>query len=198
MAVPHMTSTLAADKPSKPRGGERTARADRSKPDAGHGSPNAERPAAARTYKAKARSASGSVHTVYTVLGLEGSRKAEWELVSSGLKVRTLENLSEHMAIKPARLWEGLLGYSPSTLARRKKSDDKTLTTEESDKVVRFARLLVLAIKMMDGDEEAARRWMNSKVPALGNKTPLEMAATEAGARRVEDVISGLSYGMFS
>ncbi|WP_161787587.1 type II RES/Xre toxin-antitoxin system antitoxin [Pseudohaliea rubra] len=118
--------------------------------------------------------------------------------MASGLKVRTLEALSAHMDIKPARLWEVLLGYSPSTLARRKKSTDKTLTTEESDKVVRFARLLVFATRLMDGDEEAARRWMNSKLPALGHKTPLEVAATEAGARRVEDVISGLSYGMFS
>jgi putative toxin-antitoxin system antitoxin component (TIGR02293 family) len=196
-----MTSTLAADKPSKSPQGERNSRTKKTKkgrPDAGNGSSTVNRPAAARTYSAKGRSAKRAGHTVYTVLGLEGSRKAEWELVSSGLKVQTLENLSEHMAIKPARLWEGLLGYSPSTLARRKKSDDKTLTTEESDKVVRFARLLVLAIQMLDGDEEAARRWVNSKLPALGNKTPLEMAATEAGARRVEDIISGLSYGMFS
>ena len=70
--------------------------------------------------------------------------------------------------------------------------------TGVTERLVRFARLLVLAIRMMDGDEEAARRWMSAKLPALGNETPLEVAATEAGARRVEDVISGLSYGMFS
>lgn len=196
-----MASTLATDNPSNSPQGERRSRTKKNnnrKRDTSYGSSTVDRPAAAKTYNAKARSAKGSVHTVYGVLGLEGSRKAEWQLVSSGLKVRTLEILSEHMGIKPARLWEVLLGYSPSTLARRKKSNDKTLTTEESDKVVRFARLLVLAIRMMDGDEEAARRWMNAKLPALDNKTPLEMAATEAGARRVEDVISGMSYGMFS
>lgn len=196
-----MTSTLAADNPSNSPQGERksrTKKTNKKKPAAGSGSSSVEMPTAARTYSAKARSAKGSAHTVYSVLGLEGSRKAEWQLVASGLKVRTLEILSEHIGIKPTRLWEGPLGYSPSTLARRKKSNDKTLTTEESDKVVRFARLLVLAIRMMDGDEEAARRWMSAKLPALGNKTPLEVAATEAGARRVEDVISGLSYGMFS
>lgn len=70
--------------------------------------------------------------------------------------------------------------------------------TAESDRVVRYARILSLATKLMHGSEEHAREWLSSPANALGGSTPLETAVTETGARRVGDIIITLECGMFS
>ena len=50
----------------------------------------------------------------------------------------------------------------------------------------------------MEGDEAAAREWLDSRSSGLGGMTPLQCATTEVGARRVEDLIISLEYGMFN
>ena len=67
----------------------------------------------------------------------------------------------------------------------------------ESDRVVRFARLMGKAIKVMES-EEAARKWLNSPQVGLGGALPLEYAATEVGAREVENLLSRIEYGVYS
>ncbi len=52
------------------------------------------------------------------------------------------------------------MGLSSTTLARRRKAG--LLTPEESDRLVRVARLVAMAHDMMRGDGDAARRWLAS------------------------------------
>ena len=51
-----------------------------------------------------------------------------------------------------------VIGLSPTTLARRRRSG--TLTTGESDRLVRVARLVGMTYELMRGDGETARRWL--------------------------------------
>jgi putative toxin-antitoxin system antitoxin component (TIGR02293 family) len=51
--------------------------------------------------------------------------------------------------------------------------------------------------KTLFGTHEATRRWMNSPLPALGGRTPLDAARTEPGARQVENVVGAIQHGMF-
>ncbi len=54
------------------------------------------------------------------------------------------------------------------------------------------------AVVLFEGRKEAAMRWLHSPRPALGNPTPLELAKTKAGAKKVEDLIARLEDGVFS
>ena len=72
------------------------------------------------------------------------------------------------------------LGLSKATLHRRKL--EGRLTPAESDRVMRYARLVGKAVEVM-GNEEAGREWLRSEQYGLGMAVPLEYAETEAGAR---------------
>jgi hypothetical protein len=47
-------------------------------------------------------------------------------------------------------------------------------------------------------DPEAARQWLRTPKGALGDATPLAFAATDVGAREVEDLIGRAEHGVFS
>jgi putative toxin-antitoxin system antitoxin component (TIGR02293 family) len=89
-----------------------------------------------------------------------------------------------------------LLQIAPATLKRRREAG--ALQTAESDRVLRFARLLELATALMGGNENAARTWLKTPAPSLGDDTPLQRATTEFGAREVEDLIGRLRHGVFT
>ncbi len=118
------------------------------------------------------------------------------KIVKAGLPLSAGERLAEHMGIDSKNFFIAYIGMSDSTLRRRLK-DKKPLSADESDRVVRYAHLLNLATSLLDDREDDAREWLSSPAHALGGATPLETATTEAGARRVEDLIIALEYGMF-
>lgn len=142
----------------------------------------------------------GEVDVYRRYLGLRTRKNSVFniiEMVKSGLPLSAGENLARHMGVEPKTFFTLYVGMSDSTVRRRFK-DRKDLSVDESDRVVRFAHLLYLATQLMEGSEDNARAWLSAPSPALGGATPLDTATTEAGARRVEDLIVSLEYGMFS
>jgi putative toxin-antitoxin system antitoxin component (TIGR02293 family) len=69
------------------------------------------------------------------------------------------------------------------------------LSQEESDKAVRVARVTSMAERAFR-ETEKAWRWLRKPKRRFEGKTPIEMLATEAGARLVEEMILQLEYGM--
>jgi putative toxin-antitoxin system antitoxin component (TIGR02293 family) len=82
------------------------------------------------------------------------------------------------------------------TLARRK--IEGQLNRLESERLFRLVRLFEKAVNYHEGDAVAARAWMESPKPALGDETPLAMVESELGAREVEDLLDRLEYGVYS
>jgi putative toxin-antitoxin system antitoxin component (TIGR02293 family) len=82
------------------------------------------------------------------------------------------------------------------TLARRQ-SEGK-LRPDESDRLFRASALFEKAIDLFEGDVTAAGRWLQAPQEALSNRTPLELASTDVGAREVENLILRLEHGVFS
>jgi len=115
-------------------------------------------------------------------------------VVQAGLDFAELEALREQLDLPLDRL-AGQLGLARATLHRRKATG--RLTTGESDKVVRFARLLGQAVHLFGGVEDA-RRWLKSPQRGLGGAVPLDYAQTEAGAREVENLLGRIDYGVYS
>ena len=111
-----------------------------------------------------------------------------------GLPVRELEFLRAALAIPMEKL-APLLGISKATLHRRKAAG--RLEPAESDRVVRFARLMGRAAEVFES-EEAARGWLKSPQHGLGGATPLDYARTEVGAREVEDLLGRIEHGVYS
>ena len=69
------------------------------------------------------------------------------------------------------------------------------LTPDESEKTERLARVFATALHVWD-DEDDAREFLNTPHPLLGERSPLDVAMTELGARRVEELLWQLFYGL--
>jgi putative toxin-antitoxin system antitoxin component (TIGR02293 family) len=70
------------------------------------------------------------------------------------------------------------------------------LSREESDRAVRVARVTSHAEQVF-GDRERAWRWLRKPKQRFDGKSPVDMLATEAGARLVEEMIYQLEHCMF-
>lgn len=116
------------------------------------------------------------------------------QAIQAGLPVKELEALQASLGVPMEALFP-LLGISKATHHRRKASG--TLDAAVSDRVVRFARLMGKAVEVMES-EDNARRWLNSPQVGLGGAVPLAFAATEVGAREVEDLLGRIEYGVYS
>jgi putative toxin-antitoxin system antitoxin component (TIGR02293 family) len=69
------------------------------------------------------------------------------------------------------------------------------LKLHESEKTERLARVIALAELLWD-DAPTAQRFISTPHPELANRTPLECAGSELGARQVEDVVMRAIYGL--
>ena len=130
------------------------------------------------------------------LLGLEPADNAAlvaW--VEEGLPYRALERLRSNIGLSREALAD-LVQIKPRTLDRRKEGG--RLRPEESDRLLRAARVFGGTIALFEGDADAARAWLSSPQRALGGAVPLEMARTEVGAREVESLVGRLEHGVFS
>ena len=66
---------------------------------------------------------------------------------------------------------------------------------DESERTERLARVIAAA-EYTWNDQDDAREWLTKPHPELGKRTPLDTAMTELGARRVEDLLDRLFYGI--
>ncbi|TAN55851.1 MAG: DUF2384 domain-containing protein [Betaproteobacteria bacterium] len=84
----------------------------------------------------------------------------------------------------------------PRTLTHRHRRRER-LSRDESDRAVRLARLVALA-ETVFGDRSAALAWLSTPKRRFDGATPLEAAASEAGARLVEDWLWQADEGYFA
>lgn len=116
------------------------------------------------------------------------------EALRVGLPVQELHDLQASLDVPMEKLFP-MLGISKATLHRRKAGG--RLGPAESDRVVRFARLMGTAVEVLES-EENARQWLTSPQFGLGGAVPLDYAETEVGAREVEDLLGRIEYGVYS
>lgn len=88
------------------------------------------------------------------------------------------------------------LGVSERTLLRRL-HEDKHFSVLESDRLYRLIDLYSQAADVL-GSLEAASEWMTGPALALGDQTPLAYATNEAGAKRVEQLLTRIDDGVYS
>jgi putative toxin-antitoxin system antitoxin component (TIGR02293 family) len=101
-------------------------------------------------------------------------------LISSGVLTRD----ESYRLIAPRRTYEG----------RLQRGD--RLSTTESERVLRIARVAVQAESILG--TEAAAAWLRGPSLALGGRVPLDLLATEPGGRAVEDELARIDYGVYA
>ena len=78
-----------------------------------------------------------------------------------------------------------------TTLERR----ENKLSPQEGERTERIARLFVHARRAL-GTEAEAREFMTAPHPELERRSPIEAAKTDLGARRAEQILNALEYGL--
>ena len=114
--------------------------------------------------------------------------------IQKGLRFTELETLQNSIDL-PFEQLAAKLSISRSTLQRRKAAG--RLSPDESDKVIRYSRLVRQAADFF-GDIEKARAWLKHPQYGLGGAVPLDYARTETGAREVENLLGRMKYGVYS
>jgi putative toxin-antitoxin system antitoxin component (TIGR02293 family) len=133
-------------------------------------------------------------HFYVALLGLRTYDSAALhEKIVRGLSFEAMEKLRRAIDC-PVSQFATLIGIPARTLARRKEA--KRLEPDESDRLLRLAKIVGLTLHLFEGGLEEARGWLFLPHPALDNHSPIEFAATEIGAREVENLIGRLEHGI--
>lgn len=112
-----------------------------------------------------------------------------------GLPVETLPALAQKLAVERKTLAK-VVGISDRTLSRRMASESR-LSMEESDRMLRLARVFAMTEDTL-GSAEKAARWLQKPNLALGGDVPLELLDTDTGTRMVETILNRIEYGIYS
>jgi putative toxin-antitoxin system antitoxin component (TIGR02293 family) len=116
------------------------------------------------------------------------------QAVATGLPAEVVRHLAGSTGATLKELQEITL-IDRSTFSRRIKQDAR-LKADESDRIARVARIAALAMDALGRAE--GLQWLREPNVALGDRIPLGMLRTDAGARQVEQIIGRIEHGVFS
>jgi putative toxin-antitoxin system antitoxin component (TIGR02293 family) len=115
------------------------------------------------------------------------------EIVQAGLPLDSL-GLLKQKGLTFTEISEIVI--SPRTLKHRKSRGER-LSHEETDRMVRVARIVSLAENVF-GDRTKAWLWLRTADDRIGNRTPLSMLQSDAGGRVVESMLWQIDEGVYS
>lgn len=124
----------------------------------------------------------------HEVLGIE--QEALLGAARQGLPYAAYERVQGLLSV-PSKELARAVRISPRTLRRRK--EEGHLSPEESDRLIRLARIVALALWVYESPDKAAR-WLTSEKQLLAGETPLERTDSEPGAREVEDMLYAIEF----
>jgi putative toxin-antitoxin system antitoxin component (TIGR02293 family) len=113
--------------------------------------------------------------------------------ILEGLPFSAFEAVQKEIGLPQNQLSE-IIGVPTRTIARRK--ENQHLTSVESDRLYRVARIFAFTAEVL-GDAEKARTWLKSPNRGLSGEIPLTLLDTEIGTQQVEDVLQRLKYGIY-
>jgi putative toxin-antitoxin system antitoxin component (TIGR02293 family) len=112
-------------------------------------------------------------------------------LVRRGLPVAAVQFILDSGWLTPAEL--DRLVLPRKTLANRRKLGN--LTPEQSDRLVRVARVIAAAEETFGAREKVAA-WLRRSTSALAGEAPLDRLDTDEGAREVETLLGRIGHGI--
>ena len=114
------------------------------------------------------------------------------ELVSQGLPKNALKASVDRICLNNEDRKHLLYRIIPEATYKRRRA---SLSVEESERAERLARVYATAQYVWNSDDDA-RAFLHAPHPMLQGRTPLDVSMSELGARRVEELLWKLYYGI--
>lgn len=128
------------------------------------------------------------VHAYVELLGLKTPNLPDvLRAIEEGLEWGVLDRLAGESGLPAERVAE-IADIGPHALAARR--DEGRFSRDESDRLVRTARVVGSVLGLFKGDRATTLVWLTSRQPALKGRTPFDLARTDLGAREVERVLA--------
>lgn len=130
------------------------------------------------------------------LLGIRADSLGELDrVVQRGLPKASLERLYRYLHLSSRSMaWNEFQQMIVPRATWKRRA--KLLSAPESAKIERLARIVAMTIQTWDGNPADAREWLWTPHPELDNRPPVLVAMTELGARRVEQVLASITYGL--
>ncbi len=121
---------------------------------------------------------------IHSIGDLEGT-------ISRGLPRRALRRTVERIYPAAGEARRAMFRVVPEATFKRR----TRLSPAESERTERLARVIAAAEHTWSSRADA-REWLTQPHPELGGRTPLDSSITELGARRAEELLERLYYGI--
>ena len=116
------------------------------------------------------------------------------EIIRAGLPFASFSYVMQKLGLKNNEA-SAIVNVPVRTIARRKK--EKKLRPDESDRLVRVARIGSIAASVL-GSEAKAAAWLHEPNRALNGVTPLQILDNDIGIKQVEEILGRIEYGVYS
>jgi putative toxin-antitoxin system antitoxin component (TIGR02293 family) len=113
--------------------------------------------------------------------------------IMRGIAARRVKTLIDRGVLGAKQVYRVI----PERTFGRRLAKGEPLKPAEADAIGRLVRVTEEAEKTF-GDADFAHKWLSYPNPALGDRIPIELAETDAGAREVETVLTRIAYGVYS
>lgn len=113
--------------------------------------------------------------------------------VRRGFPAQTAVWMRDHIQLKRSVFYGAVVRRQTIESAQRRA--EQRLSPEQSERLLRTARVYGLATEAF-GDRERAERWMASPNPQLSDSSPAEYLDTETGTHWVETLLERMMYGV--
>lgn len=116
-----------------------------------------------------------------------------YEDILRGVPAKRVQELIDKGVLSQKAVYRAI----PERTFKRRLADRANLRAPEADAIARLLRVTEAARRAF-GEEDFARRWLNLPVPSLNDAIPIELAATDAGAREVEAALGRFMHFIIS
>lgn len=116
------------------------------------------------------------------------------ERTRKGLPAQTIDFVAALLALSRSALLD--IVRIPLSTAERRLRTGESLTAEESDRIIRVAKILRRAVEVF-GDEGQGKAWMTDAVSSLGGRSPLSLLDTMEGYDLVANTLGRIEYGVY-
>ena len=120
------------------------------------------------------------------------------EFLDRGLPRAALASLFEKIVLLHSEdFFERGVGMNLRTFQRIKLAPGKPLSKEQSGRTWKFAEILAKATEVF-GAQREAEAWLERPAMGLERRRPIDLLATPAGVKLVEDYLGRIEYGVYT
>ena len=114
------------------------------------------------------------------------------DMIQRGLRRRALDHLASRSNL-PLPVLAAAVDLSVRTLQRY--LPEQRLKADATDRLVQLATLYAEGFELFG--EEKFKLWMDARLPALGNRRPVEFITSTVGIQLLRDLFVRIEHGVF-